>query len=150
VFRFLLVLLALTDDASTRRSRHACSFTRLHERRTRGRATRMRIRRQESESWWLPSGVYIQQVISQHLRRHFYFRDTTANVIKPEKLELIGRKMYVRSLFFFLQKNYEMKFDYKKREISRYNTTSSSCITTFISFKSYFISFFLKSKNYFQ
>lgn len=32
VFRFLLILLALTDNASTRRSRHACSFTRLHER----------------------------------------------------------------------------------------------------------------------
>lgn len=32
VFRFLLVSLALTDDASTRRSQHACSFTRLHER----------------------------------------------------------------------------------------------------------------------
>jgi len=78
VFRFLLVLLALTDDASTRRFRHACSFTRLHERRTRGRATMMKIRRQASESWWLPSGIYIQQVISRHFRRHFYFRDTTS------------------------------------------------------------------------
>lgn len=80
-----------------RRRLYATLFTRVFihtalQTTMRGRTTRTKVRRQESESWWLPSGAYIQQVISRHFRRHFYFRDTATSAIRLRKPGLIAKR----------------------------------------------------------